>query len=142
MSSRFGIEESDLTPVPVNAADWADLIESVNGVDGLSLDTVVVQAENEMVGHMTGMFADAVHVALGKPFATNFVVWRLHFVKAQNAAYKIPEAVQAAYAAAVKWAGTTGKKLLESEGAGMPGAGPTQYSAPDTDWGMGQTEDL
>lgn len=143
MASRFGIAESDLTPVPVATADWEALLDMVAETPGVDIDTVIEQAEDDLVGHMMGMPAEAANIALAKPFAVACTVWRLHLIKAQNAGYEIPDAVDKLYDRALKWADKVGRKLVESEGTGLPGvSGSTEYSVPDTYWGMDQTEDL
>jgi len=124
--SSFAITSSDLTPSPIPAADYALLTAGIS-----SLDALIVSCEETFVSWCGGLLTTSANLALAKPQVVYLVVWTLHFQLAQNADYKVPDAVQALYKSVQAWATNTGQRLLSAEGTvQQPGAASIQYDAP------------
>jgi len=138
MASQFSITSADLTPDPIPATLYTQLLDDdADDVADVDVDDVIAARENEFISHTGGMFGVAANIALAKPQVILVCVFGVHFRKAQNSDFKVPEDVRHAYKAALKWADTDGKRLLEAEGAlTPPDGGGTEYSAPTSTHGM------
>ncbi len=123
--SVFNIAQSDLTPSPLSASDYAVLAAGVSSL----ADEVVAPCEDLFVSWLGGTPTTAANIALCKPQLVYVVVWYLHYKLAQSADYEIPKGVQASYDAARAWALHTGQALLAAEGtAQLPGQPALQAS--------------
>ncbi len=138
MSSQFGIVESDLHPDPIPDAQFDELTDyDADGEADVDWGTVRDKRELEFLSYTGGMYTEAANIALAKPHVIMFVVYGLHFRRAQIADAKVPEEVKDAYQAAKSWAKADGKRLLAAEGTITPAeGGGVQFTAPDSDFGM------
>lgn len=138
MSSVYGLVEADLTPNPIAAALWLQLLDDdKDGTVNVSAADLIAAAESRFRGWLCGVMTDADNIATAKPYVVDVAVYMAHFHRAQNADYKVPDEVKDAFSAARTWAVTEGRALLAGEGTESPpgaGAGDVDYTAPDDDY--------
>lgn len=118
-------------PETGEAADYEDLLASAS----LELDS-----------YLSGHLAVADNIAYARPHVFAILVYRIHKRRQSSPDYEIPTAVKDDWAAARKWAETTGRKLLESEPRTNPvpasKAGAVYHDARSPQFGRDQTDGL
>jgi len=144
MSSAYGIVEADLTPLPISAALWLQLLDDDgNGTVDVSAADLITAAESRFGGWLGGTMTAAANIAVAKPYVVLLAVYLAHFHRAQNADYKVPQEVKDGFAEAQQWARTSGQRLLASEGSVSPaGTGGVEYDADDATHKLEHTDAL
>jgi len=144
MAGNYGIAEADVTPAIIPDHLYDQLTDYDNdGTADVDIDDVIVDAEARFDGLAGGTMTTAAHIALIKPVVIDMVVYLLHWRRAQNSEYVIPEGVTEAWKEAMRFARSEGKAYYAAEGATTPAGTPEiEHDSPDAEWGMSNTAGL